>query len=61
MSDPKTNASAETLQIGVTPVQAFSSPVIAPNAPEAQRERKGRPERKIEEDADDSGQDSSEE
>ncbi len=59
MSDPKSDHQAETLQIGVTPVQSFSSPVIAPNSPEARRERHGRPERKIENQVEDPPEDDS--
>jgi len=45
MSDSKSEPAAQSFQFAA-PVQAFSSPAIDPNSPEAQhRERKGRPVR----------------
>jgi hypothetical protein len=47
MSENKPHPSEETLQVGVTPVQAFSTPVIRPDQENPPRLRQGRPRRVI--------------
>jgi hypothetical protein len=47
MSENKPHPSEETLQVGVTPVQAFSTPVIQPNQENPSRLRQGRSPRVI--------------
>jgi hypothetical protein len=47
MSKSKPDLSEETLQVGVTPVQAFSTPVIRPDQENPPQLRQGRPGRVI--------------
>jgi len=49
VSESNTEAAADTFQEGTTPVQAFTSPVVAVPADDAGRARRGRPSRRLQE------------